>query len=79
MPDQGTTVGLQQNSRRVNLRAAALPLATSDSNWARSSTDNRTMNFLFMTGLRSTILVTTTSIGSGQKSPELINSRLTGH
>src|SRR5215210_4583091 len=32
----------------VNLRAAALPFATSDSNVPRSSTDKRTTNFLFM-------------------------------
>ena len=49
----------------------------SDSNWARSSDDNRTMNLLFMIGLRPNILVRTTS--SGQKCLELINSRLTRH
>src|SRR4051794_543803 len=37
---------------RVHLRAAALPLAMSDSNWLRSSADKRTTNFLFMIGLR---------------------------
>ena len=42
---------------RVNLRAAAVPLATSASNWPRSSTDKRTTNFLFMIGLRPRILV----------------------
>lgn len=42
---------------RVNLRAAAVPLATSASNWPRSSTDKRTTNFLFMIGLRPRTLV----------------------
>ena len=37
---------LSRMRARVNLRAAALPLATSDSNWPRSSTDNRTTNLL---------------------------------
>jgi len=41
---------------RVNLRAAALPLATRASNCSRSSTDRRTMNLLFMLGLRPRIL-----------------------
>jgi len=57
------------------LRAAAFPLATSDSNWLRSSTDNRTTNFFFMIGLHPTILVKTDRIG--QKSEQFINTRLT--
>src|SRR5262249_26095702 len=62
---------------RVNLRAAAAPLATSDSNCGRSSSDNRTTNFLFMIGLLSRGGVRTAGIG--QKSEELINITLTRH
>jgi len=61
----------------VNLRVAALPLATSESNRTRYSSDNRTTNFLFMLGLRPIILVKTDRIG--QKPEELINTKLTRH
>ena len=54
---QGTAIGLSRMRALVNFRAAVLPLATSDSNWPRSSTDKRTTNFLFMIGLRPRILV----------------------
>ena len=54
---KGIAIGFEQDARPGDLRAAALPLATSDSNWLRSSADKRTTNFLFMIGLRPRILV----------------------
>src|SRR4029079_13424777 len=54
---RGLQSALSRMRARVNLRAAALPLATSDSNWPRSSADKRTTNFWFMIGLRPRILV----------------------
>ena len=62
---------------RVNLRAAALPLATNESNWPRSSTDKRTTNLLVHDRTPSQDPGETARIG--QKSEELINTRLTRH
>jgi hypothetical protein len=54
---RGLQSALSRMRARVNWRAAALPLATSDSNRPRSSIVKRTTNFLFMIGLRPRILV----------------------